>query len=78
MELLENTRTTKHVIKLGKSKQLLYNSIYSFGLIELEIQIIQIGTHLKKRFIQFLKSPARALILFHKKSNNSLQLCVHY
>ena len=45
---------------------------------ELETLKIYIKTYLKTGFIWPSKSPAGALILFNKKSDGSLWLCVNY
>ena len=45
---------------------------------ELEILKTYIETHLKTGFIQPSKSPAGAPILFDKKPDGNLRLCVHY
>lgn len=68
----------KHIIKLIKGKQSLYRPIYTLSLVELETLKIYIETHLKKSFIQPSKSFTRALILFDKKLNSNLCLCVDY
>ena len=52
--------------------------IYSLGLVELETLKTYIKTHLKIGFIQLSKFFAGALILFDKKPDNSLQLCMDY
>ena len=59
-----------YVIKLKKSKQLYYNSIYNLIIIKLKILIIYIKINLVNNFIWFLKFFANALILFDKKKNS--------
>ena len=78
MELLENTGINEHAIKLQDGKQLPYGPIYSLGPVELEILKTYIKTHLKIGFIRPSKSPAGASILFDKKPDGSLRLCVDY
>ena len=78
MELLENTGMNKHAIELIDGKQLPYGLIYTLSLVELKTLKTYIKTHLKTRFIQPSKSPAGVFILFDKKFNNSLRLCVNY
>ena len=78
MELPENTGINKHAIKLEVGKQSPYRLIYSLEPVELETLKIYIKTHLKTSFIQPSKSPAGALILFNKKLDSSLWLCVNY
>lgn len=77
MKLLENLGINEYVIELVKSKQLPYRLIYILSPLVLEILKMYIETLLKTGFIQLSKLPAGALILFHKKSNCTLQLCVH-
>ena len=78
MELPKNTGISKHAIKLQDDKQLPYGPIYSLEPIELETLKTYIKTHLKIKFNWPSKSLADALILFNKKSNSSLQLCINY
>ena len=78
MEVPKNTSINKHAIELQNGKQSLYRPIYSLGPIELETLKIYIETLFKTGFIWLFKSPADASILFNKKSDNSLQLCVNY
>lgn len=78
MEVPKNTGINEHAIKVGNDKYLLYESIYSLGPVHLEIFKIYIKTNLKTRFIQPFKSPADASILFNKKSNGDLYLCIDY
>ena len=78
VKILENTEINEHVIKLEKGKQLPFGLIYSLGPVKLEILKIYIKTNLANDFIQFFKSPAGALILFDRKPDRSLCLCVDY
>ena len=78
MVLLEHTELNEHAIDLENGKQPPYGPIYSLGLVELETLKTYIGTHLKTRFIRPFKSPAGASILFDKKPDGSLCLCVNY
>ena len=78
MELPENTGINKHTIELQNGKQPPYGPIYSPGPVELETLKTYIETHLKTGFIQPSKSPAGAPILFDKKPDGSLRLCVDY
>ena len=55
-----------------------YEPIYSPGAVELETLKAYIGTNLDNRFIRPSNSPAGAPILFDRKSNGSLWLCVDY
>ena len=76
MELPENTGINEHAIELVEGKQPPYGPIYSLGPVELETLKAYIETHLKTGFIWPSKSPAGAPILFDKKPNGSLRLCV--
>ena len=78
MELPENTGINEHAIELQDGKQPPYGPIYSLGPVELETLKTYIETHLKTGFIQPSKSLAGALILFDKKPDGNLQLCVNY
>ena len=53
-------------------------STYSLGLVELETLKTYIETNLANGFIRLSKSPAGALILFDRKSDESLCFCVDY
>ncbi len=78
MELPENTGMNKYAIKLINNTQPFYKPIYALSLMELETLKTYIKTHLKIGFIRPFKSPASAPILFDKKPNSSLYLCVNY
>ncbi len=78
MELPENTGMNKHAIELIEEKQPPYGPIYAFSPVELETLKAYIETHLKTGFIRPFKSPAGAPILFDKKPDGSLRLCVNY
>ena len=74
----ERTGVNKHAIKLEKGKQPPYGPIYSLGPIEFETLKTYIKTNLSNHFIRALKSLAGAPILFVRKPNGSLCLCVNY
>ena len=78
MELPENTGINKYAIELVEGKQPPYGPIYNLGPVELEMLKAYIETHLKTGFIRPSKSPADASILFNKKPDGSLCLCVDY
>ena len=77
-ELLENTGMNDHTIKLKEGKQPPFEPIYSLGQVELETLKIYIETSLANDFICPSKSSAGASILFDRKSDRSLRLCVNY
>lgn len=56
MEFLKNIGIITYVIKLVDRKQLPYESIYTFNLVELETLKAYITTHLKTRLIKLSKS----------------------
>ena len=78
MELSENNGINEHAIELMKGKQLPYGLIYAFNPVELETLKTYIKTYLKIVFIQPSKSPVGAPILFNKKLDDSLRLCINY
>ena len=73
--LQERTEFNEHIIDLEDGKQTPYGPIYS--LVKLEILKIYIEIHLKTGFIRLSKSPAGAPILFDRKPDGSLRLCVN-
>ena len=77
-ELPEHTEINTHTIDLEEGKQPPYRPIYSLGLVELETLKTYIEINLTNGFIHPSKSPAGALILFDKKLDGSLRLCVNY
>lgn len=78
MELPEDTGINEHAIELIDGKQPPYRPIYIFSLVELETFKTYIKTHFKTGFIRPSKSLASAFILFDKKLDGSLYLCVDY
>ncbi len=78
IKIPKHTKINDHTIKLVDDWQPLYGPIYSLGLVKLEISKAYIKNNLINSFIKPLKSPARAPILFNKKSDRSLKLCVNY
>ena len=77
-ELSENTEINEHAIKLEEGKQPPFGPIYSIGSVKLEILKTYIMTNLTNGFIRPSKSLAGAPILFDKKPDGSLRLCVDY
>ena len=67
-----------HVIELKENKSSFYNLIYFLSENELKILKEYLNKHLKNDFIQFSQSFAETFILFIKKKNGSLRLCVNY
>ena len=77
-ELPEHTRINDHAIELVDGQQPPYGPIYSLGPVELETLKAYIETNLANGFIRPSKSLAGAPILFDRKSDGSLQLCINY
>ena len=77
-ELPENTGMNEHAIELEEGKQPPFGPIYSLGPVELETLKTYIETNLANGFIRPSKSPAGAPILFDRKPDGSLRLCVDY
>ena len=78
VELPENTGMNEHAIELEEGKQPPFGPIYSLGPVELETLKTYIETNLANGFIRPSKSPAGAPILFDRKPDGSLHLCVDY
>lgn len=78
IELLKNTSINKHTIKLVKSKQSDYKSIYTLCPVKSETLKTYIEAYLKTEFILLSKSLTDTSILFDKKSNRSFYLYVNY
>ena len=76
--LPEVIELNQHAIELQEGQQLFYRPIYNLGPIELKTLKTYIKTNLANSFIQPLKSPASALILFVRKLDGSFHLCVDY
>ncbi len=76
VNLPEHTRINNHTIELVDNWQPLYSLIYTLGPVELETLKAYIKNNLANYFISPSKSPAGILILFAKKLDGSLRLCV--
>ena len=68
----------EHAIELEEGKQPPFGPIYSLGPVELETLKTYIETNLANGFIRPSKSLAGAPILFDRKPDGSLRLCVDY
>ena len=77
-EFPEHTGINNHPIDLIDDKQPPYGPIYSLRPVELETLKTYIKTNLANGFIRPSKSPAGAPILFIRKRDGSLWLCVDY
>ena len=71
-------KLNEYTIDLEKGKQPPYRPIYSLSQVELETIKTYIKTHLITRFFQRFKFLADASILFDKKPDSSLYLCIDY
>ena len=67
-----------HVIDLKEDKLFSYNLIYFLSENELKILKKYLNKHLKNDFIWLFQLFIETLILFVKKKNGSLRLCVNY
>ena len=65
-------------IETEKGKQLPFSPTYDHSQFELDILCKYINEMLGKRFIVPSKSPSGAPVLFTKKKNGGLHLCVNY
>ena len=77
-ELTKYTKINDHTIKVVDGQQLPYGPIYILGPVKLETLKAYIKTNLANGFIRYSKSFASAPILFDRKSDDSLRLCVDY
>ena len=67
-----------HVIELKENKSSFYDLIYFLSKSELKILKKYLNKHFKNDFIRFFQSFVKTFILFVKKKNDSLRLCVNY
>ena len=77
-ELPKHTEINTHAIDLEEGNQSPYGPIYKLGPVELKTLKTYIETNLANGFIRPSKSPAGASILFDKKPDGNLCLCVNY
>ena len=77
-KLFEYMKINDYAIELVDDCQILYYSIYSLGLAELETLKAYIENNLTNDFIKLFKSSIKALILFNKKPNGSFRLYLNY
>ena len=71
---------SKHnlAIETEKDKQLLYGPIYDHSQLELDVLCKYVNEMLEKKFIIPSKLLAGVLVLFTKKKDSGLRLCVNY
>jgi hypothetical protein len=77
-ETLPPHRPTDHAINLESGYKLPYGRIYNLSEFELRTLTAYIETNLASSFIQQSSSSAAAPILFAKKNDGGLWLCVDY
>ncbi len=77
-ELPEHTGINDHAIELVDDWQPSYGPIYSLEPVELETLKAYIKNNLDSDFNRPFNSPVGAPILFNKKPDGSLRLCVDY
>jgi hypothetical protein len=78
VETLPPHRSTDHAIDLEPGYNLPYGRIYNLSEFELRTLKAYIEANLANGFIQRSSSPAAAPILFAKKMDGGLRLCVDY
>ena len=76
--LFSHRKGLDHTIKLVLSVKPMFRPLYNLSQQELNVLKVYIKKNLKSEFIQRLTSSVRAPILFIKKKDSSLQLCVDY
>jgi hypothetical protein len=67
-----------HVIEILSNRDSFFDSIYNLSATELKILKNYIDEYMKKSFITEFVSSAKIFILFVKKTNDKLCLCVNY
>lgn len=77
-ELLKQTKINIYIIKLEKSKQSFFSTIYSLRLVKLESLKTNNKTNLANGFIQLFKSFIGAFILFDRELDENFYFCVDY
>ena len=75
---LSENKLYNHVINLEPDKITLYKSLYNLSKTELTTLQDYIDTNLLNDFIKSFKSSVEASILFIKKKDSILRLCVDY
>jgi hypothetical protein len=78
VDTLPKHRPYDCTIDLVEGTQLPFRPIYNLSQDELTVLREYINENFKKRFIRHSKSPTGALILFFKRMDGSLQMCVDY
>lgn len=78
IQLPENIGINEHILKLVEDKQSPHGSIYTLSWVDLKTLKTYIKTHLKIKFIRSSKSLIGIYILFDKKPNGNLYLCIDY
>ena len=76
--LLLHRDELNHSIELLSDTSSSFSLLYNLSEHKLEVLKAYINKNLQSEFITHFKSSAKALILFVKKKNESLRLCVNY
>jgi hypothetical protein len=71
-------RVYDYTIPIQESTIPFFRKMYLCSLLELDTLHDYITKNLKTRFIKYSQSPAGALVLFVKKKNGSLRICIDY
>ena len=74
----KHIRMNNYIIELVDDWQLSYGFIYSLRPVELKTLKVYIENNLTNNFIKLFKFPAKVLIFFNKKLDDSLKLYVDY
>ncbi len=77
-ELPKHIEINNYAIELLDDRQSPYGPIYSLDFMELETLKAYIENTLASGFIKPSKSPTKAPILFNKRLDGSLRLCMDY
>lgn len=78
MDILSKHSQHDLAIKIKRNQVLLFDPIYDHDKPELEVLHEYINNMLKKKFIVHFKSLSGAPVLFTKKSDRGLHLCIDF
>lgn len=78
VDVLSKHNQYDFAIKIEKDQILPFGSIYNHSKLELEVFYKYINDMLKNKLIIPFKSPSKASVLFTKKNNGGLCLCIDF